>query len=302
MTRIPFDQLAKQYLEDCLEPLGTVQRQLEVPGEPTFVDLWFTPNPTPAVTPPNLGLLSRIVTTPCLLEPFRAAPSRREVRNCLLKLLWVHADRHRKSDSQPSAQSPADLPHLWILAATTTRPVIADFGGQEHTDWDAGVYLTPQGYRTAIVAIDQLPTTPETLWLRILGRDRTQQQAIQELLALPATDPLRSRVLQLLVNWRITLELRQDLELEERSLMATLSQAYLEWEQQTRQQGIEQGCEQGEKRIILRLLTRRFGEVPDSLRSQIDTLTQLQLEALSDVLLDFAGLDDLATWLQTHTN
>jgi len=33
MSRIRFDQLAKQYLEEFLEPLGTVQRNWEVPGE-----------------------------------------------------------------------------------------------------------------------------------------------------------------------------------------------------------------------------------------------------------------------------
>ncbi len=54
--------------------------------------------------------------------------------------------------------------------------------------------------------IDQLPTTLDTLWLRLLGRDQVQQQAIADLLALPSGDPNRERVLQLLISWRVTLE------------------------------------------------------------------------------------------------
>lgn len=76
MTRIPFDQLSKQYLEAFLEPLGEVQRNLEVPGEPKYIDVWFIPSsPNPAATE-DLGLLSQMATTPCLLEPFRVVPFR----------------------------------------------------------------------------------------------------------------------------------------------------------------------------------------------------------------------------------
>jgi hypothetical protein len=39
MTQTPHDQLAKQYLEEFLSPLGTVQRQYEVPGETKFIDM-----------------------------------------------------------------------------------------------------------------------------------------------------------------------------------------------------------------------------------------------------------------------
>ena len=95
MTQFPFDQLSKQYLQDLLEPLGTVQRNLEVPGEAKFVDLWFSPAPNASLQP-DLGLLSRIAATPCLLEPFRNAPKRQEVRTCLLKLLWLQEDQQRK--------------------------------------------------------------------------------------------------------------------------------------------------------------------------------------------------------------
>lgn len=115
----------------------------------------------------------------------------------------------------------------------------------------------------------------------LLGGGSVQQQAIAEVLDLPADDPDRAKILQLLVNCKINLELTGELEQEEQNLMATLSQAYLEWEQRTRQQGIEQG----ERTLILRLLTRQVGELPIPVRSQIETLPIGQLESLGEALL-----------------
>uniref|UniRef100_B8HK69 DUF4351 domain-containing protein n=1 Tax=Cyanothece sp. (strain PCC 7425 / ATCC 29141) TaxID=395961 RepID=B8HK69_CYAP4 len=300
MTRIPFDQLAKQYLETLLEPLGTVQRNLEVPGEVRYVDLWFTPS-TRSADLPDLGMLSQITTTPCLLEPFSSPPSRSEVRTCLLKLLWLMEDRRRRAKVSEQRLSENELPRLWILAASLSQPVIDDFGGQVHAD--SGVYLLPTAYRTGMIAINQLPITEETLWLRLIGRGETQRAAVMEVLALPMDDPRRAEVLQVLTNWRLTLEMGDVLETEEEELMATLSQAYLEWEQKTREQGLQQGLqeglEQGKKSLILSLLTRRFGELPEGLRLQIDRLNLSQLDSLGETLLDFSSLTDLQTWLET---
>lgn len=83
--------------------------------------------------------------------------------------------------------------------------------------------------------------------------------------------------------------------------MAALSQAYLEWEQQTEQRGIEQGIEQGiergERSLILRQLTRQVGELPEPVRSQIEALSIISLEPLGEALLEFSSLSDLEAWL-----
>lgn len=49
--------------------------------------------------------------------------------------------------------------------------------------------------------------------------------------------------------------------------------------------------------LILRLLKRRVGEVPEPLRTQIEALPIDQLEALGEALLDFSGMADLENWL-----
>jgi hypothetical protein len=54
---------------------------------------------------------------------------------------------------------------------------------------------------------------------------------------------------------------------------------------------------QDEHALILRQLTRRLGELPADLRSQVEALPLAQLEALGEALLDFTGLSDLQAWL-----
>ena len=68
--------------------------------------------------------------------------------------------------------------------------------------------------------------------------------------------------------------------------------------QQGIQQGKQQGKQEGEVNLILRLLSKRFGEVPNRLKMQIEKLSLEQLEALTEVFLDFVSLDNLVVWLQ----
>lgn len=205
MAQNPFDQLAKQYLEEFLAPVGTVQRQYEIPGEAKFVDIWFAPNPD-ATQSTDLGLLGRMVQNPCLLEPYRNVPTRTEVRVSVMKLVWIQEDERRKAQREELADD--ELPQLWILAATTSRPLLEESKGEVKADWMPGVYFVAEIFKTAIVAIDQLPETEETLWLRILGRDQTQERAIREMFALPENHPRRDGILRLLAGWKIRIDFR----------------------------------------------------------------------------------------------
>jgi hypothetical protein len=55
--------------------------------------------------------------------------------------------------------------------------------------------------------------------------------------------------------------------------------------------------------MALRILTRKLGDIPASLRCRIETLTLDQLNNLGEALLDFQTLSDLETWLaqQAHS-
>jgi hypothetical protein len=245
MTRTPFDSFSKQVLEELLTPLGIVEVSQEVPGESRLIDVRFIPAAQSNTDSTELGLLGRLAAAPCLIEPFRNPPDRTEVRNCLLKLFLVHADLQRQARRENVRVLESDLPHLWILSPSASEALLDGFAASSRDTWLPGIHFMSESLRTAMIAIDQLPCTDETLWLRLLGKGQTQQQAISEILNFPRDDPQRVRILELLVNWKISLEVTGAFEQEEQSLMATLSQAYLEWEQQTEQRGVERGIERG---------------------------------------------------------
>ena len=52
--------------------------------------------------------------------------------------------------------------------------------------------------------------------------------------------------------------------------------------------------------LVLRQLTRRLGEIPAELRSQIEGLSLEQTEALGEALLDFTERGDLDLWLRIN--
>lgn len=54
--------------------------------------------------------------------------------------------------------------------------------------------------------------------------------------------------------------------------------------------------------LILRLLHRRVGELPEAIRLQVVALSLSHLEALGEALLDFTELKDLETWLNQETS
>ncbi|MEA5603205.1 hypothetical protein [Nostoc sp. UHCC 0252] len=243
----------------------------------------------PQAQAPNLGLLGRIaLLNTALLEPFRNQPSKTEVRNCLTKLFTVIADSQRKAKREDTTIPEDNLARLWILSPSVSEALLESFGAKlELETWMPGVYFLPDSFRTAILAINQLPVTDETLWLRILGKGQTQRQAVNELLALPESNLLRQNTLKLITNWRIVLiQQTDDLTEDEQELIMNLSQAYQQWEDTTKQQARLEG----QRQVVENLLRYRFGAVDEELSRIVDSLLQLSPEDFARVLLELPNL------------
>ncbi|MCL1471649.1 hypothetical protein [Argonema antarcticum] len=297
MTRQPHDQFAKQYLEELLAPLGEVEISREIAGEVRQVDICFAPNPT--ADREILGLLGKMVSTPCLLEPFRNQPSKTEIRSCMVKLFSLHSELQRKARREDEELPEAELPRLWILATSASAALLDSFGARLDPDnWPIGVYFLADALKTAVVAINQLPLTEQTLWLRILGKGTTQQQAINEITALPPENPLRRNVLELISTWRINVERKDNLTEDERELIMNLTPAYLEWRENTLREGVQEGVREGslqERRLVVgNLLRLRFDSVDEELSRVIEPLLKLPPEEYSRLLLQLSREDLLA--------
>jgi hypothetical protein len=144
-----------------------------------------------------------------------------------------------------------------------------------------------ESLRTAIIALNQLPIIPDTLWLRILGKGKTQQQAIDELLAFAPDHPLRQRTLELLLTWGITIENKSYFTQSEQEIMIKLRALYQENIQAAEEKGRQAALQQAiqERRTALELiLSSRFGGIDPELMTVIDKIIALPSNDYSQLL------------------
>ena len=226
-----------------------------------------------------------------------------EIRSCLGKLFDVHAEYERVATRDNTRIAEADLPQLWILSPTVSDAMLAGFGAtSEPENWVSGVYFLNVSLKAAIVAIHQLPRTPETLWLRVLGKGNVQKQAIVELRELPSDNLFRLNALELLYNLRTILEVRQDIDREDRELIMELSPLYLQRLEDATQRGIQQGVQQGvqqgmqrTKRLMVEsLLQVKFGEIDEELTQIIEPLIQLEILEITRLIMQLDRSELLA--------
>ena len=305
MTRFIHDKFAKDYLEELLKDYGEVKASEKVSGEIKEIDVLFTPAKQQTSKLQILGLLGRLAENPAIIEPYRNPASSDEICDCILKLLEVKASLRREAKANKIKLQESEIPKLWILTPTISETRLSSFGTIQKEGWLSGVHFLADALRTAIVAIHQLPQTPETLWLRLLGRGSVQSQAIIELQALPLDHPYQKATLELVYNLRENLRVNQELETDDRELIMRLEPLYQRNREQAkeegRQEGKQEGKQEGEKNLILRLLHRRIGEIDALLIERITGLSIEQLENLGEALLDFSSVADLEAWLTQHS-
>jgi hypothetical protein len=211
MTKFPYDEFAKGFLETLLSPFGKVEPSYKIAAEVREVDVYFMPSCN-NLDRTDLGLLGKCAIAPAVIEPFRNSVSVPQIRACMSKLYDLHADIYRaaKRDKQLEPKDEV-LPTLWLLTPTLSDNILTSLGAMLDIERGEGVYLLPSAQKTGIVVIHRLPKTPETLWFRLLGKEGVQKRAIEEVAQLPQGYPYRQNTLELLGNLKVTLEARTDI-------------------------------------------------------------------------------------------
>lgn len=192
-----------------------------------------------------------------------------------------------------------DAIELWIISTSCTDEMLNDLPATRDEAWPDGIYFIGKILRVGIIAVNRLPRTQETLWLRVLGKDLIQKQAIDEVVALPKEDSKRLEILRLLSKWKINMGLDNEIDsAEDRELVMNLTTAYIEWEKETELRGMERGIERGmeigketERRsIIENLFLARFGEIDSELTAIIQPILNLSAPEYAALLLQLSNL------------
>ncbi|MBE9076749.1 Rpn family recombination-promoting nuclease/putative transposase [Romeria aff. gracilis LEGE 07310] len=203
--------------------------------------------------------------------------------------LYFYRNRDRFSDWQAvviypsrSTEQGNSLPYQDLLAGSRVHRIYLDELGE----------------------IDQLPLGVALMVLTTVQESQAAEAA-RELLARSQEElqPEASRAIieriTTIVAYRFTNLSRQEVEA---MLGVTLQETrfYQEAKAEGEQIGEQRGRQEEARSLVLRLLSRQVGQLPEQARSRVNSLSLTQLEALGEALLEFSSLSDLETWLSVQ--
>ncbi|WP_434475067.1 DUF4351 domain-containing protein [Limnospira platensis] len=136
------------------------------------------------------------------------------------------------------------------------------------------------------------------LRLLVLPESETPESA-RNLLNVEASEEVFQRRLDLVES--IMASKFPELSLEEIREMLDITQVRLE-DTRFYRDVLQKVARKAQTEMLLRLLTRRCGQLSDIQRQQVISLNSGQRDELAEALLDFRGMEDLVRWLQTDEN
>ena len=119
-------------------------------------------------------------------------------------------------------------------------------------------------------------------------RENEQLSDLEPLLSFFAAFVLEMPIVQQIMRWDMIV-LRE-------------SPWYQEILKEGEKRGEQRGEQRGETNLVIRQLSKRFGNLDQELAAQIRQLSSPQLETLGESIFDFSAMADLENWLQQNTD
>jgi hypothetical protein len=188
----------------------------------------------------NLGLFDRLMQTHprIIVEHYSAYLEGVDVDDCMTRknLYWKNQRKEliktaKSTNPQLSkaqvAQIECQNPFTWILTVNCGQQILQDCRAQADDRFETGVYLLPNQLRMGIVIIEQLPSTPETLWLKMLGNRESARIAFGAIGQIKSGDRnIRNDIMA--ACWKYCVYLKdlevENLTLEESDFMKTMEE------------------------------------------------------------------------------
>jgi Domain of unknown function (DUF4351) len=296
------DDFSKAYTTALYQTKGTVNLNVRVKSDENLeVDLLFTSNrESPAWMTEDLGLFDRLMSIhpTIFVEHYSGYLKPKHIIRCVTRFDLYTSGEEKEVKKRNETFTEAQKPFTWLLATSCSKNLLQSFSGVSDPELGTGVYRLAAGLQMGIVVIRELPETPETLWLRGLGKDKILTQAFANISELPPTRRERNDILEVCIKHFKYLSEKSTTGLtpEEEDFMKTMQEIDTLYQSEMNRARLE-GEQRGEVKFAIRLLKRRVGELPTELAARIDRLSLTQLEALGEALLDFTQIGDLIGWL-----
>ncbi len=211
----------------------------------------------------------------------------REMRALIRKQHVWHHELERRAraeagdveDDDAEPPVPVPFPTLVALSQGLPRTVIEEYA---FAAVGRGVYAAPRGLATRILVLSELPETPATVLLRLASGKR-RAEAIAEILRMPEDAWERKTAVPFLVQFGMAAH--GEASPEEQMTVGELSR---QAEEAVR--NVERSTE---RRVLLKLLRSRFGELPESTVARVAAAKQDDLDAWVDRILTAKSLPEL---------
>jgi hypothetical protein len=264
MTHSTCASFSQHCLQGFLQDFGHIDfgpatrfgTRADIPDQATVLSFQPFPQATPGLL--LLGTLGKMAAQPCLL---------RSIDHRILASGAENNANSRAPVAPISAPSQPPVPTmLWILSPNISDQTRSQIAAITHDGCEQGLYCFAPDDHRALVAIDELPRSPDTLWLRLLGQGEVLQQAVEDLMGIACNHPHRRRTIAHLAMLRINLVAERKSTHELKEIVMKLSPAYEKWRRDTlaegrnaghqagHQEGETQGRQQEREELTLKLL------------------------------------------------
>jgi hypothetical protein len=273
------DQLGKQMLSSMLRPWCKVKVEQEVAHEPQTIDVCASPGDGGPPSATNVGLLARMVEQLALFEPYSDTVGALELNACQRRQLALLHEQQKTAE----ARRTLPRPRTWLLSPGRPDALLRAFSFTEAPGWPAGFYEVGPGWALGVVVLRELPRERDTLPLRLLGRERVLRQAVEDLRDLPAGDPLRAPLWEVLHRVRASVIL-DELPPEEKDTWMLTEQQFDELKQnlvrEGEREGMRKGLSQGVREAIADLCEVFGIPIDPARRAALEAMDVPELEAL----------------------
>jgi hypothetical protein len=314
MAQYQDDDFSKAYTTALYRTKGIVKTNVQVKcDEKLEIDLMFVSDlKNPAWATEDLGVFDRLMTVhpTVVVEHYSGYLKTDHVLRCISRIDFYVAGEQKEAEKLGKRLSKDQKPFTWIIATACSAAILRSFGAVRDKALGPGIYRFVSGLRIGLVMVRELPETPETMWLRALGKDQILLEAFADIRSLPETKRERNDIVEVCIKHFKYLSEKSTTGLsgEEEDFMKTMqeidimyqaemSRARSEGQQIGQQVGRQEGRQEGRHALILRQLNRRVGPIAIDLQEKIKALPLEKLDLLGEDLLDFSGLEDLLGWL-----
>ncbi len=299
------DNFSKAYTTALYQTKGEVKTNIQVNNDENLeIDLMFVAHPqNSAWADEDLGLfdqLMRVHPTICV-EHYSGYLNADHIIRYVTRMDLYVSEEQKAAKKRSERLRPEQRPFTWMLATACGEKMLRSAGAKLDPNLGPGIYRIPAVFRMGIVEIQALPETPETLWLRGLGKKEILTKAFDNIRSLPETKRERNDIVGVCIRHfkYLTEKLSTGLSNEEAEFMKTMQEIETIYRTEM-SQARREGQQKGQSTLVLRLLNRQVGNLSIDLQTQVQALPLDQLGLLGEDLLGFSGLEDLLGWLERH--